>query len=586
MPKRQSPASSNLSVPISGKFFGLSNPLSDNFVRRKFSELLADAGAARVGAAEIRVNAGTGAQPAYVSFVCAKLSPVATFLRTPALRETRYGFVLIIERNQLVAVFSKGIAGADGALAGRASMIPRDRLTHVWGHAARYQKLSTRRMTIGQHEVRKVTLESDDLAMSMPANAAGRSIPQSFRLALQGEESRVVTPSTGRLQQPGARVSVTDLIRFMDEVSAELAANRTSVFLQAFSVPLQLSGLPTNVSPTGVLIDLSGLQDLLSDGWHLNPPQGQQVSDLFAALSPIQLLQPVPGEDAWVTRNGRQERLKLKRLTDSYSVAVKAAEGWTLDDGQGQSIEITRWLRREAVFSVTYSDPAYFYAMNSLYRRAGFMQDAQRVLALLQSQPSLAGAVSEKGPVNQYNQNTRHFSADSIFRVLETTMIANEDHVICTDLQDEWADYLSIGPGSVTFYHCKDGDPTTGASAFHVVTAQAQKNLSRVRLTPAEIVQKLTDYQQSPKWMSTKGITRLVKGPGWPAAINAAKAAIADPTKRWRVALVATALSRQSFVAAMQGTPDPFFIQLVWLLSGFAALCRDNEAEPVVYCRP
>lgn len=584
---------SQLDTSASAKFFILPKALAATFVKSAFKGLLLDAGVKPVGAAEIRTRIGTGADIAHYSFQCVRYEPAVGFLKAPYLREVRYGFLLLIERNGYLAIFSRGISGADAAFSATVQSIPRHLMTHLWGDVAKYQKLSTHRMNIGRTELRGVQFLADDLENAMPFGAAGRSVPQSFRLHVPGEATRAVTPNTGKVQQAGEKHSLAGLVDFVDAFVDAIKANTQSAFLNAFSTPVELKDLPTGVTPTGLVLDMAELQDYLDDeetGGSLVHAT-EAVTTLRDRLSTVFDIQADPADaKRWNAVLAGNTAAKLKNLTDSYSLVVDAAKDWTIDDGVGGSESLERWFQRNDAFSVSYSNPEFFYTKGSLYRRAGFASEANYVLGLLHVHAALDHATSEKGPTATYTAATTNFAPSSIFGVLESSL-STDATLICTDLNDEWADYIGFGSSEVTFYHCKDGDPTSGASPFQIVVAQAQKNLSRVKLRPDEIQTKLAAYSAAPTWTTTCGIPRLVRdgaggAAGWPGAIASASTAIATGATDWRVALVVTALSRNQFAQEMQAaTPKPFFIQLVWLLSAFASSCKERDAKPIIFCR-
>jgi hypothetical protein len=580
---------SQLDISASAKFFALPKPLTATFVRSTLKVLLHDAGVNPTGAPEIRIRMGTGTDIAHYSFQCVRYEPAVSFLRTTSIREVRYGFLLLIERNGYLAIFSRGIPGADTAFSAKTKPIPRHLMTQVWGDIAKYQKLSTRRMNIGRTELRGVQFIADDLENAMPFGSAGRSIPQSFRLHVPGESTRAVTPNTGKVQKAGEKNNLAGLVDFVDEFIDAINAKTQSPFLNAFSTPVELYDLPSGVVPTGLILDISELQDYLDDeetGGSLVHATDDAASlrDCLSAVFDIQ----VDPADAkrWIAVSNGSTKAKIHALKHSYSLLVEAGKGWTIDDCAGRSEPLERWFQQNDAFSVSYSNPEFFYTKGSLYRRAGFAQEANYVLGLLQVHASLNNAISEKGPTSTYTNATTSFASSSIFGVLESSL-STDSTLICTDLNDEWADYIGIGNNEVTFYHCKDGDPTSGASPFQIVVAQAQKNLSRIKFRPNEIHDKLTAYAAAPTWTTTCAIPRLARGAtGWPGAITSAKTAIAAASTTWRVALVVTALSRTQFQQEMQrSVPKPFFIQLVWLLSAFASSCKERDAKPIVFCR-
>lgn len=578
----------NLAITSSAKIFALTGPLTAKVVRQAFKDTIDDLGARKVGAVDVRQKLVLANSTARYSWLCFSQEPPVTFLRLTKLAEKRYGYVLLIEHRNLLAVFVRGVTGVEGRLGDKVKLIPREKLLNLWGKSARYQALSGKRMALGHTELRGFRYEAHDLEMSMPPAGAGRSIPTTFQLAVPGDTTRGVTPSTGRVQKAGDRVGLPDLVRFVDEVADELTAAHRSPFLSAFSVPIELADLPAGVVPTGVLLDRTELDDALAEDSDLSLVHPTAaLRDLDQHLSQVYLVASDPSNATrWKSQICNVEQVALKRLTYSFKLHADVLKGWEIKDAAANTAEsLEKWFDRSSAFRVAFSDPEYFYTSGSLYRRANFQQDARLVEKFLHPQDFLAGVSSEKGDVDSYTPRTTQFHADSIFRRLETNVGQNFNHLVCSDLGDEWADYLGISQRDITFFHCKHGDVTAGASAFQEVTAQGQKNLGRIKLKPDDLVAKLDAFANQPLWQSTKGIPRLVRGT-WAQAKGDAAIAVMDPTTTWKVVLVVSALSKSDYQAEMQKpTLAPHFIQLVWLLSSFIAICREREAQPEIWCQ-
>lgn len=274
----------------------------------------------------------------------------------------------------------------------------------------------------------------------------------------------------------------------------------------------------------------------------------------------------------------------MKRLKHSFGIYSGLAKGFVLRDGTGVDTPVDRWVRDESAFSLSFASPEYFYAGGRLYKTRGFNAEVALVRRFLKAERALEGAQSEKG--GPYTQTAARFSTSSVFRILEDTLASTDALLWCGDLGDEWADYVGLGDHTITFYHCKHGAPTSGASDLQVVTAQALKNLGRVKFRPDEIRTKLELAETREYWSDTR-IPLLARGPsGWPGLVATCVQAVADPMTRWRVALVVSALSLNAFDdEAGRQQIKPHFIQLVWLLSAFVSACRERDAEPIVLCR-
>lgn len=586
MAKQKPPTVAELRTPKAARFLRLPKKLTKVAVRALFDQILEHCNAPRV-AQEIRMPRGSGAGRFVYSFLCLRMTSPVPFLTTSQLTEVRYGFVLLIEREGYLAVFNRGAKGLDDAVEKKSRPVERKHLTHLFADNARYQKLSTRRMTLAKQELRGASYEADDLEMALIPATAARSILQNIRMATEAHGSVGVTPSTGRVRVSASKASLDELVAFVDETIAGLDTSTASAFLSVFPESVELDELPADVAPVGVLFDLGALHDLLHNPTYthtlLAPDSGPSAEQLLESLSPVLMLRN--DDEKWEAVDDSGTVLaRMKRLKNSYSIRFTFAGEYAVEDADGETESLAQWLRQHSAFSVSFTSPEYFYSAGKLYRLAGFAQEVAQVRRFLTPHQPLNTASSEKG--DPYPVTATSFSPDSIFGIVESTLSVGDQYLWCCDLGDEWADYVGVGPGRVTFYHCKHGTPTTGASDFQIVVAQALKNLSRIKFRRSEVQHKIQQAEQRAYWKTT-GIPLLARDvAGWSGLEKDFAKVLEDPNAVWRVALVLTALSQKQFDdAAALATPTPHFVQLVWLLSAFASACRERDAQPVIFCR-
>lgn len=587
MPKPKPPTVAELFIPKAARFLRLPKSLTKVVVQALFDQILEQSDARRV-TQEIRVPRGSGPSRYVYSFLCFRTTSPVPFLVPTELTEVRYGFVLLVEREGFLAVFNRGAKGLDDAIEKKGRPVERKNLTHLFAGTARYQKLSTRRMTIAKQELRGASYEADDLEMALVPATAARSILQNIRMATEEHGSVGVTPSTGRVRISASKTDIDELVAFVDQTIAGINASTASAFLTAFPEPVELDEMPSDVLPVGLLFDLGGVHDLLHDPAYphtlVAPDTLPSVDQLLDALSPVLTLRD--DDEQWdVIDESGAVLARMKRLKNSYSIRFTFSKDYAIEDADGVAEPLTQWLRRHSAFSVTFTSPEYFYSAGKLYRMAGFEQEVAQVRRFLHPHPPLDTASSEKG--GPYPATAQSFSPDSIFGVVERSLATDDNYLWCCDLGDEWADYIGVGNGRVTFYHCKHGGPTTGASDFQIVVGQALKNLSRVKFRRPDVQQKLQQAEQRDYWGATR-IPLLARDDdaGWTGLEENFAEVLADPNATWRVALVLTALSLEQFdQAAARATPTPHFIQLIWLLSAFVSACRERDAQPVIYCR-
>jgi len=586
MPKYDPPSVTDLRIPPAARFVVLRKPLSKAAVKNIFNQVLQEL-SARAVTREIRTARGHGAASFVYSFLCFRYEPPVPFLAQDTFKELRYGFVLLIERKGYLAVFHRSAKGLEDPIAKASKPVDRRRITHIWANSARYQKVSTRRMSIAKQEMRGASYEADDLETAFVPATAARSILQTIRMAT-AHGNVGVTPGTGRVRVSTSRATLSEMLSFIDETIKGIETETDSSFLSSFPEPVDLDELPEDVAPVGLLVHAGDLRELLDDSddqvlWS-DTAEDETPDALLDSLAPVLSLERQG--DEWDVLNSEGIVLgRLKRLKHSYSLYLSFAADYTIEGRDGTQEPLSNWFRRQAAFSISFSSPEYFYAEGKLYRKAGFNQEVAQVRRFLHAHPALDAAVSEKG--GPYTAKATHFSGDSIFRIVETRLASGDRHLWCCDLGDEWADYIGVAPGSITFYHCKDGDPTTGASDFQIVVGQALKNLARVGFRREEVEDKVRRARQRAHWGAT-AIPLLAKhSGGWKGLARDLVAAVADAETTWKVALVVTALSIHDFdVVSLQPMPTPHFIQLVWLLSAFVSACRERGAQPTIYCRP
>lgn len=575
-----------LRLPESARFLRLPKRLTKAAVSEIFETVLARSNGRPISR-QLRIRAGSESGRFLYSFLCFRMESPVAFLSDSDLRAVQYGFVLLIERNGHLAVLQRGAKGLDRGVAKKSRRIERRTLTNLFAERAQYRKLSMKRMTVGRQEIRVASYEAKDLETALTPSATARSILQTIHLTTATRTNVSITPGSGRVRRGASRSDLEAVVAFMDDIAEAMKVALPSRFLSTFSEPLELDELPANVHPAGVLVDLGELHDALSDPERpavlLCPSHDPSGDLLLEVLADVLRLEDDGGQVQAVRESG-EIVATLKKLKDSYNLWFTFSGDYQLQEYEGTTVDLATWLRRKSSFSIAFTSPEYFYSDGSLYRVAGFRQEAEQVHRLLTPDPHLAAAASEKG--GAYTPAATQFDDDSIFRILETSIANDDSYLWCGDLGDEWADYIGATSGRITFYHCKHGKRTTGASDFQVVVGQATKNLSRVKLRAEEVQRKVQQAAEREYWGNT-AIPLLARGDGgWQALEKQLAGVISDPAATWRVALVVTALSARDFESALAETnPAPHFIQLVWLLSGFISACRERGAQPLIYCR-
>lgn len=290
MAKPKPPTIADLFIPQGARFLRLPKNLTKVAVQAVFDQVLEQCSARRV-AQEIRISSGSDANRFVYSFLCFQMTTAVPFPHRVGPDRGALRVRAFDRRNGFLAVFNRGAKGLDDGVEKKSRPIERRSLTHLFADTARYQKLSTRRMTIARQELRGASYEADDLEMALVPATAARSILQNIRMATPKYGNVGVTPSTGRVRVSASKANIEDLVAFVDQAIAGINASTASAFLSAFPESVELDELPADVRPVGVLFDLGGVHDLLHhpDTPHtlVAPDTLPSVDQLLEALSPV-----------------------------------------------------------------------------------------------------------------------------------------------------------------------------------------------------------------------------------------------------------------------------------------------------------
>jgi len=293
-------------------------------------------------------------------------------------------------------------------------------------------------------------------------------------------------------------------------------------------------------------------------------------------------------EDEWIIKQESGMAVgKLRQNNRGYVVSELLNQKVKVVDTTANEEEpLTSWIREHQAFQIAFSSPEYFFSGGHLYKRAGFDRDVELVRSIIQSNPALGTVDSEKGKPIPSSPADVQFPPNSIFRFIEDIHLVGSDFLWCTDLGDEWADYVALRNRSITFAHCKHGKQTLGATPYQEVVGQALKKLGHVQATPQVCVKKIKAAAAKNTW-GTTGIVRLRDNKLWPDFEAAALQRLSDPDALREVRLVISMLSLAAYdAAAAANRKRANFIQLVWLLASFMNSTREFGGKPLIVCAP
>ena len=310
--------------------------------------------------------------------------------------------------------------------------------------------------------------------------AAGRNAISAMLRFDGSDGSFSVTPSTSRVQRSGGRCTIDDLAAMVALVATATKANKTHPFLETFAQAVPLDDLPVGVTPNSILFDWCELQETdelelcrapKAVGEEGRPVEKSVLARLLGETVPV-----MPDGIGWqFTHNPAKSLGRFRKTATKYSIKQLLWISFVRDTRMpgAKPVRLAKWVRDHDAYAITFTSPQYFFCGGALYFRAAFCEGCRFRAEVPPSRASVGAATSEKG---EPKKSHSVFPADSIFGIVENTLYPQRDWLCCTDLGDEWADYLCVRDGKLLFIHCKAGDLTKGASCFHdVVGPGAEK---------------------------------------------------------------------------------------------------------------
>ncbi|MEV8644157.1 hypothetical protein AB0V79_24375 [Mesorhizobium ciceri] len=603
----------HLTVSRAAYFYARKKPLSQEAIRRLFRILRAQTTSPSQNLFYLnKVEQGGAA----CSAICFSFERAPSFLEHAAgATERVFGFLMLIERGGLVAVIKAGLDLPSWFKSDFLSKVANDKVERaIARHDAVFEQLRLKNMSPSKMALRSKAFEASDLENTVPTASANRFVALGYRVR-RPDGNYSATPGTGRISIRSDRANHLQIIAWANAVIDALEADNepSAPFIRNFARPLELTAIPAGVRPTFIAIDVPALSERLleADASFRLVEERDGVQVALTDAETHQILEALDESfSVRVSRSGLKvvaadgnsqigavkigkTRISLQKfaLPAVERVAIEDRTFLPGEDPEGKPL--ARYLDREDLFAVLFSDLAIAYVDGALFRDEALAGGGENFLRHLIAEPLLAQANSEKG---NFADGQIAFSEHSVFRSVVDRTANDCDVLLCDDLGDEWADFIGLttraSPTMVSFYHAKHGARSLSAAAFHDAVGQAMKNLGRMALPVEAMAAKYTSWQEPYRNNgAVTAISRMMRG-GTRADIEAAvTTARRAPDLVKRVFIVTSSLSRAQvarvFADAAAGVaPSAHFVQLYWLLTTFFASCAEMGAASYIVCQP
>jgi superfamily II DNA or RNA helicase len=469
------------------------------------------------------------------------------------------------------------------------------------GREARISSLSLMNTDLGQHSIRRRTLNARSLADTAPGLADHVHFC-STAVGYTGDSAAALTRryvgfSRGRISDSGAAASTYDeYSRWLEMLSGELAdgSGKAPTLFGRFAKSV---AAPSDARPANILLDLDETWGSFSD-----TRSGKRFSldDLCYAVDEAGRFDLVA--------NGRRyaATVRFDKASGTYYVASDELNQGFLKQATTDSPAregLVAHINRAQAFRIVPVSPGRIYAHRHFYEPrlpvGGDAPSKMDILQILCPVPQLKTMADEKGR----RCTGGSWAKGSLFHLIDTQgegtamarHFADGDLLVCDDMGTEVADFIAGDSRQkrIRLIHAKASSTGSlkSASDFQEVCGQATKNLDILLPFSDSRPNKLASWADAWRAPRVEGSVhcRIRKGPRIPQrSWEAFRSIICDPAAEREVWIVfGGGLSRKAFEDdARKDTPAPETIQLLYLLQSTWSAISTVGAKFRVYCAP
>lgn len=599
----------NLRVGKTANFFALKERLSARAIDDLFRDLRAGQRAASRYLFDHRRERAHRATWSALSFSYER--EPGFLMQAAGVKDRVHGYLMLVEYREHIAVFKSRLDVPASFATRFFERVPTDQVdTAITRGGAIFEKIRLRNMSLSKSTLRTKTLEADDLRNIVGPAGASRLVPQAYNVR-KPALNYSATPRTGRISQRSDLVDHAELIGYAKFIIDELLnlSGEAAPFILAFARAVDLSALDT--APCHFAVDVAGLADAIyeyKEVRFVRQNEGTYVelskAEVDAVLAELDTVLGIQGAGKLLDVIRRDSGAKVGAIAINKSrialrdlrmpiiggIEVESTKFAVGKDPERQGLR--HYLDRENRFIILFANLSLAYIDGTLFRDDAMVGGGSEFLRHLHVEPLLSQVNDEKG---HFAAGQIDFDPNSTFGAIVASVANGDGVLVCDDLGDEWADFIGLSnnsnPPRITFYHAKHGDPSLGAGPFHVSVSQAIKNLGRMSLPADTIGSKIASWKRP--YVSGTGvntsIARIVRGAPHDIRQEFESARTAPDAIR-RAFIVTSSLSRSAVKHALDdvsrgNAPDPYFVQLYWLLQSFFSACTEVGAHGYVICR-
>jgi len=451
----------NLNLSKSAQFYKIKKKIS----KTKINEIFKELSEGRVGNPLFRIakdELRTATEQVICSAIAFKELSEPPFLVGTAIQEEKYCFVLMVEYNDCVAITKRNVPYVEKALDGYLEEFDYERFTNFQGrNSPEYEKVTMNNMAISNAVIRSRSYEAFKLNGLLASNSSSRSIPQNFRIRVQGD-TITLTPNSSRVTFRDKKTGVEEFSNWVISTIEEINdLTNASKFISEFAAPITLSDIQKKkIEPTAIFINLDELDETIrggdgtsklriNDGSTERDCTSEEISRLFnifkhsISISSSKKLHLKGAElPAKITLNKKQVTF-YSGVCEKISVEIKGEP----------PISLSKYINNTKPISIMFNSPEYAYFGRSCFQDKRLIPSLTSILSIFDEKYDFTGVNSEKEKqhkkgVKPFPDNISEFPVASLFRKIEDNYCKAPGITICDDMNDEWADHIYLEPDS------------------------------------------------------------------------------------------------------------------------------------------
>lgn len=542
------------------------------------------------------------------------------------LKDKIHAYIILIEYKDYICILKKSCADISSITEERLTLIDLHELGKIFTEDAKYKKMAFKLITSSNRDVNSKTLHAYDLKGALPLYGAGRSIVSGFQVSNKGTLSSIT--STGRFTENAQRSRLENIFQWIKIQVDKLEESKDSVnsFLKNFSKKVNLENLPRDVIPDSLMIDGSGLSELIenlsSDIFYKNNENNFLILDdhskkiLFGRLEnlfpiknkdnhyvieKIYTVKPYGDKYKIFRKNNLNENEndnKLNMNLKSITFSIDLLKRLYIDEN-GEKVNLNKFIIKNKLYSITFTDFKYMYLMGGCFYDTSGSSEVMELLSMLHPFDEMNSINDEKG-TKKLNKRSKNFPKISMFNFIEEVQKEQgDDYIFCDDQGDEWADHITFNQklSRICFIHSKHGKQSTSASNLHDVVGQGIKNLGNMFFSKDQIWNMKFENGSNKKFFTTYNIAkkqtnipRLRLGNGNPDQIKKYLENLLKDKRLYRECILSCSFLSKKMIESEflklenQQPISGNITQLFWILSSFSHACKERGITPIIYC--